>query len=148
MIASNFSSSDDRWMPTRIIDTVVLLAFSNRDDSLNQKASGYVFEISIGQDILIPSAVLMEFDQELKTHGISDKDRERLHGKLKQLVPQDKILPLTPAILEHAARISPLAKWRGAYFDTLIVATGLESGASSALTTDHRFIKLGLSTAV
>ena len=70
-------------MQTRIIDTVVLLAFSNRDDPLNQKASEYVFEMSNGQDILVPSAVLMEFDLELKTHGISDKDRERLHSKLK-----------------------------------------------------------------
>lgn len=131
-------------MPTRIIDTVVLIGFSDQNDPRNEKASEYVFEISIGQDIFVSSAVLLEFDLELKTHSISDNDRERLHSKLKQLIPQNKVLPLTPAVLERAARISPKAKWRGAYFDTLIVATGLESGAASALTTDRRFAKLGL----
>ncbi len=131
-------------MPTRIIDTVVLIGFSDQNDPRNEKASEYVFEISIGQDIFVPSAVLLEFDLELKTHRISDNDRERLHSKLRQLIPQNKVLPLTPAVLERAARISPKAKWRGAYFDTLIVATGLESGAASALTTDRRFAKLGL----
>lgn len=131
-------------MPTRIIDTVVLIGFSDQNDPRNEKASEYVFEISIGQDIFVPSAVLLEFDLELKTHSISDNDRERLHSKLKQLIPQNEVLPLTPAVLERAARISPKAKWRGAYFDTLIVATGLESGAASALTTDRRFAKLGL----
>jgi predicted nucleic-acid-binding protein len=131
-------------MPTRIVDTVVLIAFSNENDPLNEKASKYVFEIGVGQDILVPSAALLEFDLELKTHGIDDKNRERLHSKLRQLISQDKVLPLTPAVLERASRISPKAKWRGAYFDTLIVATGLESGAASVLTTDHRFSKLGL----
>ncbi len=131
-------------MPTRIIDTVVLIGFSDQNDPQNQKASEYVFEVSIGQDIFVPSAVLLEFDLELKTHNLSDNNRERIHSKLKQLIPQNKVLPLTPAVLECAARISPKAKWGGAYFDTLIVATGLESGAASALTTDRRFAKLGL----
>jgi predicted nucleic-acid-binding protein len=131
-------------MSTRIIDTVVLIAFSNQNDPLNEKASEYLFEIGIGQDIFVPSAALLEFDLELKTHGIDDKNRETLHSKLKQLIPQNKVLPLTPAVLERASRISPKARWRGAYFDTLIVATGLESGAASALSTDRRFANLGL----
>jgi predicted nucleic-acid-binding protein len=131
-------------MPTRIVDTVVLIAFSNENDPLNEKASSYIFEIAVGKDILVPSATLLEFDLELKTHGISDKDRMNIHSKLKPLISADKVLPLTPAVLERASQISPKAKWRGAYFDTLIVAAGLESGATSAITTDHRFHKLGL----
>jgi predicted nucleic-acid-binding protein len=133
-------------MPTRIIDTVVLIAFSNENDPLNGKASQYVFEIGMGQDILVPSATLLEFDLELKTHGVDDRDREKLHSNLKQLIPANRVLPLTPAVLERASQISPKANWRGAYFDTLIVATGLESGATSALSTDRRFAKLGLPT--
>ena len=131
-------------MPSRIIDTVVLIAFSNESDPLNEKASEYMFEIGIGLDILVPSATLLEFDLELKTHGVEDKDREKLHSALKHLIPVNRVLPLTPAVLERASQISPKASWRGAYFDTLIVATGLESGAASALSTDRRFAKLGL----
>jgi predicted nucleic-acid-binding protein len=131
-------------MPTRIIDTVVLIAFSNQNDPLNEKASEYVFEIGLGQDILVPSVALLEFDLELKTHGVEDRDRERLHSTLKQLIPANTVLPLTPGVLERASQIAPKASWRGAYFDTLIVATGLECGAASALSTDRRFAKLGM----
>ena len=129
----------------RIIDTVVLIAFVNQDDSLHEKASKYILDISNGHDVLVPSAALLEFDLELETHGVGDADREKVHSRLGWLIPEKTVLPLTPAVLGRAAQLARKARWRGAYFDTMIVATGLEYGAVSALTTDHRFPKLGLS---
>jgi predicted nucleic acid-binding protein len=49
-------------------------------------------------------------------------------------------------VLSRAAALSRRARWRNAYFDTMIVATGLEFGADSAITTDHKFPRLGLKT--
>jgi len=94
-------------MPTRIIDTVVLIAFSAENDPLNVKASEYMFEVGIGKDMFVPSATLLEFDLELKTHGIEDKDREKLHSNLKRLIPTNRVLPLTPSVLERASQRCP-----------------------------------------
>ena len=128
----------------RIIDTVVLIAFVDQNDPRHEKAGKYILDISAESDVFVPSATLLEFDLELKTHGVSDADRERVHSRLGRLIPQNRVLPSTPAVLGRAAQLARKARWRGAYFDTMIVATGLESGAVSALTTDHRFPKLGL----
>jgi len=97
-----------------------------------------------GKDILIPSATLMELDLEFKTHRFTDPQRQEIHSKFARLFPSDVILPISPSVLKKAAELSQKAKWRGAYFDTLIVATGLEYSAESAITTDRRFVMLGL----
>jgi predicted nucleic acid-binding protein len=81
---------------------------------------------------------------ELKAHGVDDEARSAIHSKFGRLIPGDRILPVTPDILSRAAELSRKARWRNAYFDILIAATGLELGADSAITTDHKFPKLGL----
>ncbi len=130
----------------KIIDTVVLVAYVNPLDPRCEKATRHITSISEIEEIFVPSATLLEFDLELKAHEVSDEERESVHSRLLRLIPSENILPITPAILKRAARLSPKARWRGAYFDTLIVATGLEYNARLALTTDHRFPKLGLET--
>lgn len=131
----------------RIVDTVVLVAFGDRNDSRYRRANEYIVEISLRQDIFVPSATLLEFDLELKAHGVSDETRINVHSKLARLIPQSRVLPVTPTVLARAAEISKLVRWRDSYFDTMIAATGLEFGADSAITTDRRFSRLGIKPA-
>ena len=51
---------------------------------------------------------------------------------------------MTSEVLGRAAELSKAAKWRGSYFDTMIVATGLEYKADAAITSDRKFLNLGL----
>ncbi len=128
----------------QILDTVVLLAYLDKKDLRHGKANEYVFDIGLRQDLFVPSVTLLELDLELKAHGVRDETRVVLHSKLVRLIPQNRILPLTPAVLKRSAELSRLVTWRDSYFDTLIVATGLEFGADSAITTDRKFSKLGI----
>ena len=128
----------------QIVDTVVLLAFLDEDDPRFEKASAHVLNVSLRQDILVPSATMLELDLELKTHGVGREARMEIDSRLARLIPQSRVLPLTSEILGKSAELSKDAKWRGSYFDTMIVATGLEYGADSAITTDRKFAKLGL----
>ncbi len=128
----------------RILDTVVLIAYLDEKDPRNQKATEYILDIELKPDISIPSATLLEFDMELKTHGVLDEARAALHSKLARVIPRTRVLPLLPAVLARATALSKSATWRDSYFDTIIAATGLEFGADSAVTTDRKFSKLGL----
>jgi predicted nucleic acid-binding protein len=128
----------------RILDTVVLIAYLDEKDPRNQKATEYILDIELKPDIFIPSATLLEFDLELKTHGVLDDARAELHSKLARVIPKTRVLPVLPAVLARATALSKSAAWRDSYFDTLIAATGLEFGADSAVTTDRKFSKFGL----
>ncbi len=64
----------------RIIDTVVLIAFRDRNDPHFKKANEHVIEIGLSQDILMPSVTLMEFDLELKLHGEGSESRAASRG--------------------------------------------------------------------
>jgi predicted nucleic-acid-binding protein len=128
----------------QIIDTVILVAFQDKKDPFYRKANEYIVEISLRDDLLVPSATLFEFDLELKTHGFNDESRGALHSTLGGMIPRSKVLPVTPDSLRRASELSKRATWRGSYFDTLIAATGLEFGADSVITTDRKFAKLGI----
>jgi predicted nucleic-acid-binding protein len=114
----------------RIIDTVVLLAYLDKEDPRHDKAVDYIFDIGLRQDIFVPSVTLLELDLELKAHRVPYETRDSAHSRMARLIPQTKL--------------SRLATWRSSYFDTLIAATGLEFGAESAITTDRNFSKLGI----
>src|SRR5712691_9013683 len=128
----------------QILDTMVLIAYLDKKDPRYEKASEYVFDIGLREDLFVPSATLLELDLELKAHGVHDEARVKIHSKLGRLIPRSRVLPLTSAVLGRAAKLSRLADWRGSYFDTMIAATGLEFGADSAITTDRKFSKLGI----
>ncbi len=110
----------------QIVGTVVLLAFLDDSDPRFEKANAHVQTISFRQDILVPSATMLELDLELKTHGVDDTARAGIHERLARLIPSSRVLPLTSEVLGRAAELSKTAKWRGSYFDTMIAATGLE----------------------
>ncbi len=128
----------------QILDTVVLIAYLDQKDPRNHKASEYVLDIELKRDLFVPSATLLELDLELKAHGVPNKARVIVHSKLARVIPQTRVLPLTPAVLARATELSKHATWRDSYFDTMIAATGLEFGADSAITTDRKFAKLGI----
>ena len=128
----------------QVVDTVILAAFHNKSDPFYRKANEYLVEVSLRNDILVPSAALLEFDLELKAHSYGDDSRRELLSCLSGVVPHSRVLPLTPNMLKKAAELTKVATWRGSYFDTLIAATGLEYGADSVITTDRKFAKLGI----
>ncbi len=128
----------------RILDTVVLIAYLDEEDPRNQKATEYVLDIELKPDIFVPSATLLEFDLELKTHGVLAEARAALCSKLARVIPRARVLPLIQAVLARATELSKSAAWRDSYFDTMIAATGLEFGAGSAITTDRKFSRLGI----
>jgi predicted nucleic acid-binding protein len=128
----------------QVVDTVILAAFRDRNDPFYRKANEYIVEIGLREDLLVPSATLLEFDLEMKAHGYNAESRAALHSSLGGMVPRSRVLPLTPDVLRRASDLSKVANWRSSYFDTLIAATGLEYGADSVITTDRKFAKLGL----
>ena len=128
----------------QIVDTIILIAFRDKNDPYYRKANEYMVEISLRHDILVPSATFMEFDLELKAHGFSDESRKEVHSRLAGIIPGDRTLPLTPDVLRRTAELAKVATWRGSYFDTAIAATGTEFGADSVITTDRKFAKLGI----
>jgi len=128
----------------QIVDTVVLVAFANRQDPRHEKAREYAADIALRQDTFVPSAAFVEFDLDMKGHGVDLETRLNEHSRLQRLVPNSKVLPVTPGVLARATELSKTATWRDSYFDTMIAATGLEFGADSAITTDRKFSKLGI----
>jgi predicted nucleic acid-binding protein len=128
----------------QIVDTVVLIAFTNREDPRHEKAREYAADIALRPDTFVPSAAFVEFDLDLKTHGFGLDARLSEHSRLQRLVPSSKVLPVTPGVLARATELSGHVTWRDSYFDTLIAATGLEFGVDSAITTDRKFAKLGI----
>lgn len=128
----------------QVVDTIILVAFRDKNDPFYRKANEYIVEISLRDDLLVPSATLLEFDMEMKAHGYDANSRAVLHSSLGGMVPLSRILPISPNVLRRASDLSKVATWRSSYFDTLIAATGLEYGADSVITTDRKFAKLGL----
>jgi hypothetical protein len=48
---------------------------------------------------LRPLATMLELDLELKTHGLKDEARADIHSRLARLIPESRVLPLTPPYL-------------------------------------------------
>jgi predicted nucleic acid-binding protein len=128
----------------QVIDTVVLLAYLDKKDPRHEKAVEYVFDIGLRRDLFVPSVTLLELDLELKAHRVQDETRDSTHSRLARLIPENRVVPLTSAMLGRATKLSKVANWKSSYFDTLIAATGLEFGADSAITTDRKFARLGI----
>ena len=127
----------------KIIDTVVLIGYIDPFDIRNEKATQYINQVQ-EDDLMLASAVLMELDLELKTHSVSNKDRALIFTALNKVIPSEKILSLNTEIFAKAGRLADKAKWRGAYFDTLIAATALIYDIREIITTDRKFEKFGL----
>jgi predicted nucleic acid-binding protein len=102
-------------------------------------ARSYLLSLISSGDIFVPTIVLTEYDLELKTHGISSPDRERILRDLGLLIPNNKMLPCTPPI--HAMAVN-LERF-GGYFDSLIAATAIAHSAT-IVSTDTIFDAIGI----
>lgn len=118
----------------KIIDTVVLVSSNDSTHRLHSRAKQHLLSLSSSLDVFVPTIVLVEYDLELKAHGISASDRERIFRDLEILIPNDRIVPCTPSV--HATAI-PLENF-GGWFDSLIAATALEYRAT-IVSTDSVF---------
>ncbi|MHA1596392.1 MAG: type II toxin-antitoxin system VapC family toxin, partial [Candidatus Asgardarchaeia archaeon] len=109
----------------RIIDTMVIIASLNPSHKLYKKAYKHLQSVLLEDDVWVPSFVLLEFDLTLKSKNFSEEERSRFFEKLDQIIPKNKILPVTPRILKRAAYMKDNVE----YFDSLIASIALEYGA-------------------
>jgi predicted nucleic acid-binding protein len=123
----------------KIVDTVVLVSSNDPTHPLYPVAQQHLLSLSSIADFFVPTIVLVEYDLELKTHGFSVSDREKIFRALEILIPRNKIIPCTHSV--HAS--APSLERFGGYFDSLIAATALEY-AATIVSTDSVFDRMGI----
>ena len=123
----------------KIIDTVVLVSSNDPTHRLHNRANHHLLSLSHLNDVFLPTVVLMEYAAELKTHGFSPTDRENIFRALGLIIPDHKLLPVTPAIHANAIQYERLGGW----FDSLIASTALEHNAI-VISTDSVFDQIGV----
>jgi predicted nucleic acid-binding protein len=106
---------------------------------LHAAARSYLLSLISSGDIFVPTIVLTEYDLELKTHGISSPDRERILRDLGILIPNNKMLPCTPLIHAMAVNLESF----GGYFDSVIAATA-KAYSATIVSTDTIFDAIGI----
>ena len=127
----------------KILDTVALIAFSRPSDRLHEAGKKHIKAVTNTDETFVPSAVLLELDTVLKSRNFSYDERKEIFETLAPVIPNDKVLRLTPPILKRAAELDSVASWRDHYFDVIIVATALEH-AAEVVTTDSKMSSLGV----
>ncbi|MEM2146917.1 MAG: PIN domain-containing protein [Candidatus Jordarchaeaceae archaeon] len=125
----------------KIIDTMVIIPALDQNNPLYKDAIKHLASISHSKDIYVPSAVLLECDLVMKNKGITKKDRAELFEKLSQIIPKNKILPITVTILKKTVELEDDKN----YFDALIASTALEYN-SEIISKDPFFSKQGIKT--
>lgn len=128
----------------RVIDTVVLFGALDPEDKHHKRALWHLTLVRLTPDVYVPSAVLMEFDMTVKSREFSAAERLTLLDGLTKLIPSGKVLPITPSILERAARFETQQKL-SSYFDALVASTSEEYGAE-IISTDEEFSEANFST--
>lgn len=123
----------------RVLDTVVLVSSNDPTHRLHAAARSYLLSLISSGDIFVPTIVLTEYDLELKAHGISSPDRERILRDLGLLIPNNKMLPCTPLIHAMAVNLESF----GGYFDSVIAATAIAYSAT-IVSTDTIFDAIGI----
>jgi len=118
----------------KIIDTVVLISSNDPTHPLYPRARQHLLSLISSEDVFIPTIVLTEYDLELKTHGFSASDRERIFRDLELMIPDQKILPCTPSIHGRAIQFERFGGW----FDSLVAAAAFEYYAT-VISTDAVF---------
>ena len=129
----------------KLIDTVVMMAGLDTADPLHERGFEHLGNISVEDDVFVPSICILEFDVVAKSSRIGDRERSAVYSKLLRFIPSNKILSLNIEIMKRACELMPVVKGRSKYFDTMIAAFALEYGAE-IISTDRRFEKLGVKT--
>ena len=127
----------------RILDTVVLVAFVEPKHLLHQVGKKYIEALTTEPDVFLPSTSLIELDLVFKSEELNFRQRKEIFGLLSQVIPDQKILPLTSPVMETAILLDNQAKWTSHYFDVIIAAYALHYSAK-ILTTDKMIPALGV----
>ncbi len=128
----------------RILDTVALVAFVDPKHPLHQRGKKHVE--SLGAEtggVFVPSTSIVELDLVFKGAEFRSEQRSEIFGLLRRVIPDQKILPLTLAIMEKAIELDSRAKWTSHYFDVILAAYAI-SYSAKIVTTDKMIPTLGV----
>ncbi len=139
------SNSSTRPNPTKLLDTVALVAYTEPSNPLHTRAITHVRSITSSNDVFVPSVALVELDFVMKKRGFNYHDRETIFELLSTPIPSAKIVKLTPDALKRAAVLDGVAGWASHYFDVMMVAMA-EMYTAELITTDHMIPTLGIPT--
>lgn len=120
-----------------ILDTVVLFAAADEDDSRNEIAEKFLRSLQNGNN-LIASYSLVEMDIVLKSRGCDSEKRKLQQGLLLKDFPgaKERVHPLSPETIFLGASLEK--KYDLDYFDAMIAAEALEHDGEIA-STDEAF---------
>jgi PIN domain nuclease of toxin-antitoxin system len=123
-----------------LLDTMVLIGSLDPDSPLHKRAIRHLQRVS-AEEVYVPSAAILEMDLELKTHGFSKDERQEACASLLGYVGEEKILPLTFAMVSEAVGLEKVA----GYFDSLIGSTA-KLREATIISKDRAFQEMGLKT--
>lgn len=123
-----------------VLDTVVLFAAADEDDSRNEAAKNHLDELR-KEGFLLASYSLVEMDIVLKSRGYGPARRKKQQGLLLKDFPESagKVHPITPATVYLGVGIE---QEQGLdYFDAMIGAEALEHDGR-VVSTDEAFDRI------
>jgi len=127
----------------RILDTVVLVAFVDPKHPLHEAGRKHVESLAKEPGVFLPSTSIIELDLVFKGAEFKPSQRKEIFVLLRQVIPDQKILPLTLSVMEKAIEMESKAKWTSHYFDVIIAAYAMNYSAK-ILTTDKMIPTLGV----
>jgi predicted nucleic acid-binding protein len=86
----------------RILDTVVLVSFVDPKHPLHKGGKKYVESLATEPDVFLPSISIIELDFVFKAAEFKFQQRKEIFAILRQVIPDEKVLPLTLSVMEKA----------------------------------------------
>jgi predicted nucleic acid-binding protein len=127
----------------RILDTVVLVSFVDPKHPLHHTGKKHVESLATEPDVFLPSTSILELDLVFKGAEFKFQQRKEIFALLRQVIPDEKVLPLTLPVMDKAIELDNKARWTSHYFDVLIAAYAMTYSAK-ILTTDKMIPTLGV----
>ncbi|HYB04336.1 MAG TPA: PIN domain-containing protein [Nitrososphaerales archaeon] len=127
----------------RILDTVVLVSFVDSRHPLHQAGKKHVESLATEPDVFLPSTAIIELDLVFKGARFKYQQRREIYELLRQVIPDEKVLPLTLSVMKKAIELEKKARWTSHYFDVLIAAYA-STYSAKILTTDKMIPTLGV----
>lgn len=126
----------------KIIDTEVLVASLDPEHRLYNKAIKHLQSITISKEVFVPSITLLECNFVLRHEKLSKEEIISIYEKFVQLIPDEKIIRLTPSLLK---KCTELENGISDPFDALVASYAIENEAE-VISTDPVFQRIGLTT--
>ena len=128
----------------RILDTVALVGFLWIQSIRFTRRARSTSNLSEQKPVLyVPSTSIVEVDLVFKGAEFRFQQRKEIFGLLSQVIPEQKILPLTLSVMEKAIELDTKAKWASHYFDVIMAAYAI-SYSAKIVTTDKMIPTLGV----